>query len=150
MELIIGSDHRGFELKEDLKKWLANEGHDVIDVGAIKYQETDDYPQYGFAVAEKVAEDPDKRKGIAICGSGVGMVIAANKVKGIRAGQAQDAEIAVVASSDDDINVLAIASDYLDIKEVKEVIRTWLSSSFSGEERHKRRLQQISKYEQSH
>lgn len=149
MEIYIGADHNGFEMKEELKRWLQEEGHEVHDVGAEQLDKSDDYPDYGIAVGEAVAVDPKKRYGIVLCGSGVGMAVAADKVKGIRAALIHDPAIAAAAQRDDDINVLALGAEYITPEEAKGVVAAWLSTSFSGEERHKRRIGQIAAYEES-
>ena len=149
MKVYLAADHRGFELKEMVKDWLTDkEEYEVVDLGATKYVKTDDYPDYGIALGQAVAGDPD-RKGIGICGSGVGMVIAANKVNGVRAGQARDAEIAAVSCSDDSTNVLAVAADYIDEANAKRVIKTWLGCEFEGEARFLRRIKKLEEYEKS-
>lgn len=147
MNVYLAADHRGFELKETVKEWLADkEAFEVIDLGAKRYVKTDDYPDYGIALGEAVAGDPGS-KGIGICGSGVGMVIAANKVNGVRAGQARDAEIAAVSCSDDSTNVLAVAADYIYEDKAKRVIETWLGCEFAGEARFMRRIKKLEEYE---
>ena len=122
MEIFLGADHRGFEDKETVKEWLEDTEHTVVDCGAEEYVSDDDYPDYALAVAEKVAEAPGERRGIVFCGSGVGAVVAANKVKGIRAGQARDPEIAAVARADDDTNLLSIGADYIEPTELIKVV----------------------------
>ena len=152
MDIYIGADHRGYEMKGELIEWLKSEGHEVEDMGATELDETDDYPDYGIKVAEAVAlrQAQGKRSmGILLCGSGVGMAVAAGKVDGIRAALIHDVEIARAARNDDDINVLAIGSDYIDVEVVKEVLAKWLATSFSGEARHVRRIGKITEYEKS-
>jgi ribose 5-phosphate isomerase B len=148
MEIHIGADHNGFELKNELKKWLEAKGHTVVDAGPTEFDKGDDYPDFGYEVAKAVGAQPDKRRGIAICGSGVGMSVVADKVKGVRAALIHDPDIARAAQRDDDINVLALGSQYISPNKAKEVVEAWLSTSFSGEERHKRRIGKISEYEQ--
>lgn len=147
MEIFIGADHRGFELKGIVKEWLEEQGHSVTDMGANKFKKNDDYPDYALAVSEEVAKEPEGRRGIVFCGSGAGVSIAANKVKGIRAAQARDAEIATVARADDKTNVLAIPADYIEEREAINVVRAWLATDFSGEDRHQRRIDKITEYE---
>lgn len=133
-------------MKNDLAVWLKSEGHTVTDVGPTEYHEDDDYPDYGMRVARAVAEQPERR-GIVLCGSGVGMSVVANKAPGIRAALIHDPAIARAARNDDDNNVLALGSDYIDTKSAKEVITQWLATPFSGAERHQRRIKKIAQYE---
>lgn len=146
MEIYIGADHNGFELKNELKRWLADKGYAVQDMGPSESVLNDDYPDAALAVAKQVAEKPDAR-GILICGSGVGVAVAANKVKGVRAALIHDADIARVAKKDDDINVLALGAQYVTPNQAKEIIEAWLMSRFSKEERHVRRIKKIAAFE---
>ncbi|MAF80425.1 ribose-5-phosphate isomerase [bacterium] len=146
MKVYLAADHRGFEMKTELLEWLESSGHEVTDLGPKKYVKSDDYPDYGFALGEKVASEPGSF-GIGICGSGVGMVISANKVPGVRAGQARDPEIAAVGRSDDNTNILILSSDYIELADAKKVVEMWLATEFAGEDRFKRRIDKISSYE---
>lgn len=148
MHLVIGADHRGFAMKEGIVSWLLEQGHDVHDVGASEYQENDDYPEYAVAVAHEVAASPDTSRGIVLCGSGVGVAIAANKVVGIRAALIHDSKIATAARNDDDINILALGADYISLEDAKRVITAFLETPFSGEDRHTRRIGEIAEIEQ--
>jgi RpiB/LacA/LacB family sugar-phosphate isomerase len=147
MNIYIGADHRGFALKNDLMAWLTAEGHTINDVGAPTLVPDDDYPDFALAVARAVAEAPQNRRGIALCGSGVGAAVAANKVPGIRAALLHDPAIAAAARNDDDTNVLALGADYVTLENAKEIVARWLATPFSGEERHQRRLNKIVSYE---
>lgn len=147
MDIYIGADHRGFTLKEKLREWLQGEGHNVTDVGATQEEADDDYPDYGAKVAEAVAEAPDKRRGVVLCGSGVGMAVVANKVIGTRAALVHDAKLAEAARRDDDINILALGADFISEVAAKGVVTAFLSTPFSGEDRHVRRVQKITTYE---
>ena len=146
MKIYVAADHRGFEMKGELVEWLATLDHEVVDLGPKKYVQSDDYPDYGFALGEAVARDTGS-VGIAVCGSGVGMVISTNKVKGVRAGQARDPEIAAVGKSDDNTNVLVLSSDYIELADAKKVVQTWLATDFAGEDRFQRRIDKITSYE---
>lgn len=146
MNVVIGADHRGFELKETLKSWLTQEGHHVTDVGATTYNQDDDYPDFAIEVAKKVAENPDHR-GIVVCGSGAGMAATADKVKGIRASLIHDAELAKAARNDDDINVLALGASFITEEHAKPVVDAFINTPFAGEERFVRRLKKIEQYE---
>lgn len=150
MEIYIAADHNGYEMKNQLVTWLQEEGHTVVDMGPESLNPQDDYPDYGIQVARAVAENPKDRYGVLLCGSGVGMSVVADKVPGIRAALIHDPEIAKSAQRDDDINVLALGADYISLENAKNVITSWLTTPFSGEERHTRRINKISEYEQSH
>lgn len=145
MKIFIGSDHRGYELKEKIKVFLKDESIEFEDLGNMEYDPEDDYPDYALRVSEKVTEEGGR--GILICGSGQGICITANKVKGIRAGVLYEKDLAKCAVEDDDINVLCIAASYIDEKAAKSIIKTFLNTEFSGEERHIRRLDKIKKIE---
>lgn len=150
MEIYIAADHNGFAMKEDLKTWLQGKGYEVRDMGAEDFDADDDYPDYGIRVAEAVAENPEERFGVVLCGSGVGMAVVADKVAGIRAALIHDQEIAQAAQRDDDINVLALGASYISLDTAKEVIMAWLTTPFSGAERHERRISKIAAYEDKH
>jgi ribose 5-phosphate isomerase B len=143
MEIIIGADHRGFELKEILKDWLVGEGHTVTDVSAPTLTDGDDYPDYAFKVAQAVAEKGDDGRGIVLCGSGAGMAVAADKIPGIRAALIHDAAIAQAARHDDNINVLALGADYIGPEDAKKVVLVFLTTPFANQEKYQRRLQKI-------
>lgn len=142
MKIYIGADHRGFALKEQLKKYLAREGYEVLDKGNAQYDAEDDYPDFACVVAERVSHEQDAR-GILICGSGAGVAIAANKFKGIRAATITDPEQARMARSDEDINILALPADFLDEKTAREIVQIFLTTVFSAAERHLRRIAKI-------
>lgn len=153
--IYLGADHRGYELKEKLKPWLEQLGYQYEDCGALEYDKDDDYPDFAKLVGEKVAQFQRgltsnlevKPQGILICGSGIGIAVAANKIKGIRAGTAINPEQIAVAVNDEDLNVLAIPANYLDEETTKEIIKSFLETKFSGEERHQRRLEKIKEIE---
>ena len=147
MKIFLGADHRGFELKEKLKEWLKDHSYAVEDLGARELVPDDDYPDYAVAVARKVAEDPENNRGILLCGSGVGMDIAANKVKGIRATVTWNEQSAEHARTHDDVNVISLPADWTSPQDAAEIVRTFLETKFSGEERHARRLQKIEEIE---
>lgn len=148
MKIYIAADHNGFQMKNELVEWLTGEGHEVTDMGPESFDKDDDYPDHGIKVAQAVAEDPDNRYGILLCGSGVGMSVVADKVKGIRAATIHDPKIAKAAQRDDDINVLALGSKYIPTDQAKEVITAWLSTPFAKEDRFIRRINKISQFEQ--
>lgn len=146
MNVYIGADHRGFALKEKLKLWLVEQGHGVVDCGNTVLDPLDDFPDFSFAVAEKVAEDP-KSLGVLICGSGGGVTIAANKVPGVRCVTAGRVEDVKHNRAHDDANVLAVAANFTDEKEAQKLITAFLETKFSGEEKYKRRIDKITDYE---
>ncbi len=146
--IYLAADHRGFKLKEELKRHLLDKGYEVEDVGAFAYNPTDDYPDFVYAAAVKIAEDPEKHRGIFICGSGMGMDIAANKIKGIRATVAYSKESAKHARTNDNVNVITLAGDVLNFGEAREIVDIFLTTEFSGEERHVRRLKKIEEIEE--
>ena len=150
MKLYLGADHRGFVLKEALKRALMQNGYDVEDVGAFAQDSNDDYPDFAYAAAKKVAEDPNERKGVLICGSAMGMDVVANKVKGIRATVAYSKESAAHARTNDDINIITLAGDVVDFNEAMEIVTIFLTTLFSGETRHLRRLNKIKEIEAKH
>ncbi len=150
MHIYMAADHNGFKLKNELKDWLKEQGHTVSDFGPEVYDKTDDYPDYGIKVARAVAEDPSSRCGIVLCGTGVGMAVVADKVKGVRAALIHDPAIAEAARRDDNTNVLALGASFITFGQAKQVVRAWLASTFLGAERHQRRIGKIQQYEQEH
>ncbi|MBU6447350.1 RpiB/LacA/LacB family sugar-phosphate isomerase [Patescibacteria group bacterium] len=145
--IYIGSDHGGFKLKEELKNFLRARKIAFRDMGAKKYVEDDDYPQYAIAVAREVKKSPEKNKGILLCRSGQGVCIAANKFKGVRAALAWNERIARHSRNDDDANVLCLASDFISPETAQDVLSAWLDTPFSFEQRHIRRIKEIKKLE---
>ncbi len=139
MKIILGADHGGYELKEEIKKWLVGQKYEVSDVGAEKLEPEDDYVDYAALVAEEVAENGDVR-GILFCRNGYGMMIAANRFQGVRCGEAFDVEAVKRGRTDDDINCLSVPSDYIKDGDVKKMIEVFLKTKFSGEEKYMRRL----------
>lgn len=147
MLIYLGSDHRGFKLKESLKKFLQKKGYKVIDCGDDKYDENDDYPDFAAKVGEEVAKNPTERRGIVLCGAGVGVDVVANKFKGVRSALVWDANQAYLSRNDDDANVLAIAADFISEKKAKAILEIWLTTPFSSLERHERRIKKINALE---
>ncbi len=150
MRIYIGADHRGFELKEKLKPWLSGLGHEVIDCGNMVYDKMDDYPDFSFAVADGVVQQNAvnsrpglEARGIVICGSGVGVTVAANKVTGARCSTGISVEEVKRGREDDDLNVLALSADYTNEEQTKKMIEVFLLTPFLGDERHTRRLKKI-------
>ncbi|MGB9598735.1 MAG: RpiB/LacA/LacB family sugar-phosphate isomerase [Minisyncoccales bacterium] len=147
MKIFLGADHNGFKLKEEIKKYLKNEKIDFKDLGNFIFEPEDDYPDFAFLVAKNVAKK--NGRGILICGSGEGMVIAANKIKKIRAAVAYNARQVKIFRRDNNINILCLAAWETNFKKAKEMIKAFLETKFSALSRHKRRLQKIRKIEKS-
>lgn len=148
MKVFLGADHRGFELKEKLKEWLLAKGYEAHDLGASRFDPSDDYPDFAMAVAEKVAEDPVASRGLLVCGSGVGMDVAANKVRGVRATVAWSTDAAQHARSRDNANVLSLAADWTPPEMAREIVRVFLETEFGRAERDVRRLGKIAEVEE--
>src|SRR5262245_15716174 len=144
MRIAIGSDHRGFEVKQRLIPVLKGMGHEVIDVGPPG-GESADYPDFAFQVAQAVADNQVQR-GILICGTGIGMCIAANKVPGVRAAPCHDAVSAEMSRRHNDANVLCLSADMLSAELVERMVRTWLETTFDGR-RHASRAAKILRQE---
>jgi len=144
MKIYIGADHRGFALKEQLKSHLRE--HEVIDEGAHRFNEEDDYPDFARKVSQNVATDKNAR-GIIICGSGVGVEVAGNKIKGARAGLALNPKQVKEATEADNINILALAADYTEPQDAKELVDAFLTSNYTPEPRRERRLKKIEELE---
>jgi ribose 5-phosphate isomerase B len=147
VRVYLGADHAGFELKEHLARHLTAAGHEVIDVGPAAYDPADDYPPYCIETARRVVADPGSL-GVVIGGSGNGEQIAANKVAGVRAALAWSEQTAQLARQHNDANVLAIGGRMHTHDEATAFVKLFLSTQFSGEERHARRIAQLADYEQ--
>jgi len=145
--IFIGADHRGYNLKEVLKIYLKELSLECEDLGAKKFNPEDDYPDFALTVAKKVAENPEENRGILICGSGVGVDIVANKIKGIRSALCFDAAQARASRNDDKANILSIASDFTAEGKTKEIIKVWLETSYAKLEKYERRLNKIKEIE---
>ena len=145
MKIFIGSDHRGYELKEKLKDFLEEENIDFEDLGNLKYNPKDDYPDIALKVAKNVIEE--EGKGILLCGSGQGVCVAANKIKGIRAGVLYNEELAKQAVEDDDINILCLATNHISEELAKSIVKTFINTEFSRKKRHIRRLNKVKEIE---
>lgn len=140
--MIIGADHAGYQLKEELKEYIRALGHEVVDVGAAAYDPADDYPDYARAVGEAIARREGER-GVLICGSGVGASIAANKIPGVRAAICHDTYSARQGVEHDDMNVLTLGARVIGVEMAKEAIAAFLNARFDGGERFRRRLNKI-------
>ena len=148
MRIAVGSDHAGFELKKLLLPLIKEKGHEVSDLGTHDTQAVD-YPDFAAAVGKAVCEKKADR-GIVICGSGVGASIAANKIKGVRAGLCHDTYSAHQGVEHDDMNVLVMGSRVIGSELAKEITFSFLGAKFTQEERHKRRLEKIKTLEAHH
>ena len=142
----LGSDHRGFQLKEKLKQQLTEWGYEHEDMGSFEYNKDDDYPNFGEAVARKVAANKESR-GILICGSGVGIDVTANKIDGVRAGTISEPEQAQAAVHDEDLNILSLSADFLIEDKAIEITKAFLEAKYGKEERYERRLEEIKRIE---
>ncbi len=152
MKIYIGTDHAGYELKEKLKIFLENLGCEVEDKGAYEFNESDDYPDFIYPVVKAVAEDIDgdlDSRGIVIGGSGQGEAIVANKMKCIRAAVVYDEYSAKMSRKHNDANIISLGNRTLSIDKAKELVKLWLETPFSNEERHKRRIEKIKAIENS-
>ncbi len=145
--IALGADHAGFELKEALKAWLIDEGYQVLDYGTHTTDSVD-YPDYAAQVAWAVADQKVER-GVLVCGTGIGMAIAANKVPGVRAALCSDLYTARMSRAHNDANVLALGGRLMGPDMARDILRMWLETDFSGD-RHQRRLDQIAALERRH
>ena len=144
--LYVGADHRGFALKQSLLSWLQTlPDWTTTDSGNTVYDPDDDFTKYAFAVAEAVRDTPSSR-GMLICHSAVGMCIAANKVQGVRAGQATSVEQVIEDRQHNNFQVLCLPSE-ITLDEAKELVLAFLQTEFSGKDRYARRIAQIAEYE---
>lgn len=148
--IILAADHAGFVLKEAVKSFLEKSGHQILDVGAHKLTEGDDYPTYMADAALKVAQDMEGgTKAIIFGGSGQGEAIVANRFPGVRATvwYGGNMDIIKLSREHNDANVLSIGARFVSEEEAKNAVEIWLSTSFSGDERHERRNKQIDSIE---
>ena len=141
--IYLVADHRGFILKEALKRDIAQRGYAIEDLGALQLQSDDDYVDFTGRGAKKIGGNPREHKGIFLCGSGHGVDIVANKFRGVRAALCWNTAVARQSREHDDANVLVLPADWIDENSAKSIVDTWLEAQFSGEERHRRRLQKI-------
>ena len=141
MKLVIGSDHAGFQLKVAIGEFLKAQGYEVLDVGAFD-EKPSDYPDFAEKVGAAVLDGRGER-GILICGSGVGVSVAANKIPGIRAGMCHDTYSAHQGVEHDEINVLVLGSRVIGVELAKDLVKSFLGAKFTNEERHLRRLGKV-------
>lgn len=145
MKIGIASDHRGYELKEYLKKELSKDNYEVVDYGTFS-TESVDYPDYAFELSTNVVEKKVDF-GVAICGSGIGISIACNKVKGIRCAKVSNREEAKYTREDNDANIIAFG-EKIEKEEALESVKTFINTPFTNLEKHIRRINKIKKYEE--
>jgi ribose 5-phosphate isomerase B len=148
MRIGIATDHGGFELKEQLVAKLKSAGHEVTDFGARQLQSDDDYPDFVIPLGRAVAERKVER-GVAVCGSGVGASVCANKVKGVRACLIEDHFSARQGVEDDDLNLICLGGRIEGPELAWDLVQTFLAARFSGAERHRRRLAKVAALEHS-
>lgn len=145
--IYIGADHRGFHLKEKIIRWIYDlRKYDFEDLGALIYDEKDDYTKYAELVASLVSKN-EKSCGILICGSGVGVEVVANKFDGIRASVGKNAKQVEAGRMHDDMNILVLAADFTKDNEASGMVKTFLETKFDNLSRHKKRLTEISHLE---
>ena len=145
MRIAVGADHAGFDLKQILVAYLRHRSHEVIDVGTNS-DDPVDYPDYAEAVS-KVLLDGRAERGLLICGSGVGASVSANKIPGIRAGLCHNTYSARQGVEHDDMNVLVLGARVIGIEMARELVDNFLGAKFTGEERHRRRVEKINALE---
>lgn len=148
MRIYLAADHAGYELKVHLATYLAKQGYEVVDVGPREFDPEDDYPVFCLHAGARVVADPGSL-GVVIGGSGNGEQIAANKVRGVRAALAWNVETAQLSRQHNDANVVGIGARQHTIDEATEIVEAFLTASFSGNDRHARRIGQIAAYEES-
>lgn len=153
MKVYLGTDHRGFKLAEEIYAWLIDNNVAVVNAGPTTLNPNDDYTDSASEVARRVAQvignGHEDTRGIVLCGSGVGVDITANKQKGVRSCLGFTEKQVTSARSHDDVNVLALPADYITPEQAKEIIRVFLETPFSGDERHTRRIDKIKQIENS-
>jgi RpiB/LacA/LacB family sugar-phosphate isomerase len=145
MRIVVGADHRGYELKDEIAAALRRAGHEVLDVGTNSADSVD-YPDFARAIGEALADDRAER-GVLVCGSGVGASIAANKIRGVRAAVCHDTYSARQGVEHDDMNVLCLGSRVVDSQLALELVKAFVGARLRGEERYRRRLDKVTEME---
>ncbi|TDC36912.1 ribose-5-phosphate isomerase [Micromonospora sp. 15K316] len=148
MRVYLGSDHAGYELKVHLASYLANQGYEVVDVGPRVFDPDDDYPAFCLHTGDRVVAD-EGSLGVVIGGSGNGEQIAANKIAGVRAALAWNVETAQLSREHNDANIVAVGARQHTLDEATGIVEAFLTTPFSGNERHARRIRQVAAYEAS-
>lgn len=142
--IYLGADHNGYKLKEKIKEYLDKHSYSYIDLGAFEFAKDDDYPDFALPVARQVVKSKNN-KGILLCGSGNGMAIAANKIKGARASVAWNRRFARLGVKDDCANILVLPAWQLSVAQTVPVVKEWLKAKPSSAGRHRRRVGKINK-----
>lgn len=142
VKIYLGADHNGFRLKEFLQDYLESRDYEVRDLGNVKFQKTDDYPDWAKPVAKQIQKD-NNSLGVLICGSGQGMCMVANKYKNIRAGLGYSTAAARRMRNDDDANILCLSAWQLTNDQALRIVRAWLNTDFSKSARYQRRIKKI-------
>ena len=145
MKIYIGSDHRGFALKRKIEKMLVDAGYHPVDMGSFDAHVICDYPKVAYQLARQVAQSP-RRRGILVCMSGIGQVVAANKVRGAYAALCYNAASAALSRKHNNTNILVLGAKFVKPKDIRKILKTWLTTDFEGG-RHQRRINQIKKIE---
>jgi len=146
MKLGLAADHGGFEMKRQLAKLLADEGHEVVDFGAKVYDASDDYPDFAIPLARAVSRG-DVERGVLLCGSGVGGSVAANKIAGVRAAVCHDDFSARQGVEDDNMNILCFGGRTTGLAVAWDCTKSFLAANYSGADRHRRRLAKVAELE---
>lgn len=147
-KIFLGADHRGFNLKEKVTKWLFEWKHEFQDLGAQSLEPSDDYTKYAEEVGSLVGKEKDA-KGVLICGSGVGVDVVANKFDGVRASIGKNPAQVRAGRNDDDMNILVLAADYTKDDEAREMLKAFLETKFAGKVRFERRIEEIKRIEEN-
>lgn len=145
--IYIAADHKGLELKASINSWLKGRGFEFEDLGAYEYDHNDDYVDLAVDAGQRVAQNPENHRAILICGSGVGMCMAANKVKGVRAGLGFVSDQVHAARKDDNINILALPAENVGEIQAINLVETFLETEFVKSENYLRRIEKITRYE---
>lgn len=153
MKVYFGADHRGFKLAEELYAWLIENAVAVVNAGASSFEKDDDYVDYAADVGRRVAQGitygHKETRGIIVCGSGVGVDIAANKISGIRSCLGFSIEQVKAARTDDNVNVLSLAADFISTDTAKQLVKVFLETPFANEERFQRRIKKLASLEKT-
>ncbi len=145
MKIYFATDHAGFDMKNDVRLYVQQLGYNTEDCGAFSLDENDDYPIFVKKASEKVSERPEDSKAIIFGGSGQGEMIVANKFPNVRAVEYYEPNLDIItlSRSHNDANILSIGARFITLDEAKQAVKLWLETPFSGEERHKRRIEEI-------
>lgn len=147
--IYLGADHRGYYLKETIKKFFQKKEIKFEDLGNFSYNKNDDYPEFAQRVAAKVSQNSKKDKGILICGFGIGMAITANKFKNVRAAFCLSPQMAEISRQHNKANILCLSAEMTHPQIVFKIIDKWLKAKFTAQQRHQRRLKKIQEIEKN-